>query len=651
MNRFVGGAILVFALASQLAGADRTAQLDQLYRAGRWFDLRDAVLEGPATAFYRGQVSLAFHDWPQAEKDLSAAFKAGSFEAGLGLLRLYELSGRRQDARSLLAAMDRMAKEPSPLYEQYRARLAAAGDAPDQQVAARGPSWLLYSETDRRLIVPLVVNGAPANYALDPAADSCAMSAAEAARLGLKPKNGVTVAADIWIGKFHLKHVTFLVTPENAAAGTLGLTVLLALETVRWTSGGVLEFGFPAQSRNIRLANVSLGAGLLYAPGLNPLRPAAAATLDLTAMKMKLEDPDPAGAPSGAGGVCTLPPEFMCLGGFHCFLRKDAGGRCLIDRAPIEPRLGNPVILPSLDEAACGLPEGMYCEKGAPCPAVCASRASSADSARDIVRRSLKNESPTLETPPPPDYTFTEEVETSRLDAHGTVRSTSTETHEVMTLYGLSLSRLTRQDGHELPAGKARAEQARIDKIIEKRKEQLAHEPPPDTPEGQALREERRRGLAARRLYCGDEFLKMFDSRLDGAETVTGRTAWVVELNPRANIKADPDSSCADLKMTANFHFKLWIDQADYRWARYEADNVLPITWGKVLFRLPAGSARLVVDQVRHDDGVWLPTRQQAHGIVRVLLAATISEEEVTTYTGYRKFAADSRILAAGDGK
>src|SRR5262249_46661779 len=106
-----------------------------------------------------------------------------------------------------------------------------------------------------------------------------------------------------------------------------------------------------------------------------------------------------------------------------------------------------------------------------------------------------------------------------------------------------------------------------------------------------------------------------------------------------------------DLKMTANFHFKLWIDQSDFRWARYEADNVLPVTWGKLLVRIPAGNAYLRVDQVRHEDGAWLPTRQQIRGIVKILVAATIREEEVTTYTGYRKFSANSTILPAGERK
>jgi hypothetical protein len=78
---------------------------------------------------------------------------------------------------------------------------------------------------------------------------------------------------------------------------------------------------------------------------------------------------------------------------------------------------------------------------------------------------------------------------------------------------------------------------------------------------------------------------------------------------------------------------------------------VLPVTWGKLLVRLPAGGARLVVDQVRHEDGAWLPTRQQVRGIVKILVAATIREEEVTTYTGYRKFSADSTILPVGHGK
>src|SRR5215472_5795369 len=101
---------LALALASP-AAAQVSTDLDALYQSNSWFEFRDAMLRAPEAApFYRGELALGFHDWPQAEKDLRTAMQSSAdpmrvVEAGMGLLRMYDITGRRRDGRELLAKL------------------------------------------------------------------------------------------------------------------------------------------------------------------------------------------------------------------------------------------------------------------------------------------------------------------------------------------------------------------------------------------------------------------------------------------------------------------------------------------------------------------------------------------------------------------
>jgi hypothetical protein len=256
--------------------------------------------------------------------------------------------------------------------------------------------------------------------------------------------------------------------------------------------------------------------------------------------------------------------------------------------------------------------------------------------AQGIVRRSLEHESLDLDPPTLPDYTYTVEDEEKKLNADGSVRSASSETREVMNLYGGHFERLIRRNGQELPAEKSRAEREKFDKAVEKLKR--------ETPERKAAREEAMKKARARKNLCNEEFLKMFDARVAGSEELNGRTSWIVEMNPRPN--PSPAAACGgDLKILAKFHIKLWIDQEEYRWARFAADNIAPVSFGKILIRMPAGGAYFLYEQIRHEDGVWLTSRDRLRGFAKVMLAAPYRMDETETYSGYRKYQAESRIV------
>ena len=69
------------------------------------------------------------------------------------------------------------------------------------------------------------------------------------------------MAQELTIGNFRLRNVPFLVQADKDSDddGIIGLPVMLALETVRWGSDGMMDIGFPAGGLNVREANLAFG--------------------------------------------------------------------------------------------------------------------------------------------------------------------------------------------------------------------------------------------------------------------------------------------------------------------------------------------------------------------------------------------------------
>jgi len=392
--------------------------------------------------------------------------------------------------------------------------------------------------------------------------------------------------------------------------------------------------------------------------GVDLLSQARSTTLDLRGMRLTLEG---AGAvpQRTAAAVCALPAGFSCAPGFACTVKNDPGQPCFIDRLPVETWPGNPLTADVPQNGnRCVLSAGVRCDDGLACSAVFESNQSChiareaaprplstsatlppavlpnpspQPDATEMVRRSLKYES--LDLTPAKDYVYIEDRVQRTLDSSGNVKDTSSETHEVMNLYDQAYSRLIRKNGKPLEPAKARAEQVRFDKAVARR----AHE----TPAARSKREEAQRKDAAESLACDDEFMRTFTFRQVGSESVNGRPAWVVELEPLKNTQP----RCPGMKVLAQFHFRLWIDREDYRWARLEGDNIAPVTWARLLLRMPTGAVHLIFEQTRHEDGAWLESRMEAKMSAKVLLLATVRMDVTWTYSNYRKFQADSRLV------
>jgi hypothetical protein len=251
--------------------------------------------------------------------------------------------------------------------------------------------------------------------------------------------------------------------------------------------------------------------------------------------------------------------------------------------------------------------------------------------AKDIVRKSIDLDQANWVRMK--DYTWIARETERSVDSGGKVKSEKSETWETVVLYGEPHRRLLERDGRPLPESDQRKEQAKLDKAVAKLEQETAAQRAHREAEYEKRREKDR------------EFLRdipdLFDFKLLADEKIDGHEVWVISATPRAGAQPKHGDAKPLLKIKA----KLWIDKAEYQWVRVEAETTATISFGLFIARLNPG-AKLLFEQTRVNDEVWLPKRELVGGAVRVGLVKKFGGEQEITWSGYRKFQVDSRVIA-----
>jgi hypothetical protein len=90
----------------------------------------------------------------------------------------------------------------------------------------------------------------------------------------------------------------------------------------------------------------------------------------------------------------------------------------------------------------------------------------------------------------------------------------------------------------------------------------------------------------------------------------------------------------------------LWIDKNDYNWAKIDVETLDTISFGGFLLRLAKGT-RLIVEQAHVNQEVWLLKGVTLRASARIALIKSVHEELILTFTDYKKFQVDSRVVSA----
>ncbi|MBK7930166.1 MAG: hypothetical protein IPJ98_22655 [Bryobacterales bacterium] len=227
------------------------------------------------------------------------------------------------------------------------------------------------------------------------------------------------------------------------------------------------------------------------------------------------------------------------------------------------------------------------------------------------------------------DYTYLRHQQMKKLDSRGNVTETETTDHEVTILYGEPYRKLIRKNGRDLSDSEARKEQRKMDDEIAKR----GRDQEKRRREADKEREETRKALA--------EVADAFDWKLDGQEAINGRPAWIIRANPRPSYK--PRSR--EAKVFAKMSGRLWVDQADSRMLKVDARVDDTISFGWFLFRIKPGF-RFTFELTRLDTNAWLPRHGWLKGEAKIGGLKTYRVEMDTSFSNYRRFQSDSRIVS-----
>ena len=236
------------------------------------------------------------------------------------------------------------------------------------------------------------------------------------------------------------------------------------------------------------------------------------------------------------------------------------------------------------------------------------------------------------------DYTYLDREVEHKLDGKGQIKSTEVKTYEILEIYGAQVQRLIQKDDKPLTAKDATKEEEKIQKIIDKRKNESEDDRRKREQKEVKEREDGRKFVR--------EVADAFDFKLVGTEGIGGREAWVVDGDPRPGFEPHMKES----KFLSKFHGRVWIDKGDLQMAKMDIEAIDTVSVGWVLARIHKGT-RVMLEQTRVNDEVWLPRHLTFKLDARVALFKGFNINGEQEYRDYKKFRTSSKIVGMGEAK
>lgn len=232
------------------------------------------------------------------------------------------------------------------------------------------------------------------------------------------------------------------------------------------------------------------------------------------------------------------------------------------------------------------------------------------------------------------DYIFKLRDEIRELDAAGRLKSVQSSLDEVLYIGGKRYFHPLEKDDKPIPAPEARREQAKLDRAAADASRLT-----------EAEREKRIDAAERERARNRAEFKDLpdaFEFHVLGETMVEGRPCWEISAAPR------PQYRGAFQGVFHSVEGKLWIDEKDFTWVRVEAEVLKPFSLGWMLARVAAGT-QVTYEMMRVNDEMWAPRKISLKASARLLLLRKVHVDQELTFSDYRKFQTDSRIVSSGD--
>ena len=257
-----------------------------------------------------------------------------------------------------------------------------------------------------------------------------------------------------------------------------------------------------------------------------------------------------------------------------------------------------------------------------------------AQDAREIVRRAVeldKNNGDNWRN-----FTYVQRQVDKQFESSGKVKSQADRTWDVTFQEGSPYRRLIARNGIPLTPQEQQAEDEKMQWNIAERRKESKEQRERRTAEWRKRLDRQREPL--------NEVPDAFDFQLVREEPIKGAEAWVIDGRPKPGYKPKSTAASVLQKMKTRF----WISKRDYHWIKLDANTLDTFTYGAFLLRIGKG-AHITMEQARVNGDVWLPTHIALAGSARILLVKGVRAQLDITYSDYKKFVVDSRVVSTGE--
>jgi hypothetical protein len=242
--------------------------------------------------------------------------------------------------------------------------------------------------------------------------------------------------------------------------------------------------------------------------------------------------------------------------------------------------------------------------------ALAVSSAAPAQDAAEIIRKAVDQYSRNEETLK--NYTYKALTVVRDLDGEGRVKSTHRTLAEILYVNGRRLTRTLAIDDKPLP-------------------------------ESEQKRGQREENIRQRASNNPMKYVPLaYDLKIVGQPELNGRPSWQIRATPRKDYKGPHANVFRNVEGT------LWVDKQDGAWVRFEADTSDTISFGWFVARIGKGT-RIDVERMRVNDEVWAPRTLTLKGSARIALVKSMNEEQESTYSDYKKYRTDGRIVESSE--
>jgi hypothetical protein len=256
------------------------------------------------------------------------------------------------------------------------------------------------------------------------------------------------------------------------------------------------------------------------------------------------------------------------------------------------------------------------------------------DQIRDLIRRTAQNDMENDKRQR--DYTYIQREEQHRLDGKGEVKSTETKTSEILEIYGEQVERLIAKDDKPLSEKDAAKEEEKIQKLIDKRKNESENDREKRGEKEEKDREQDRQFVR--------EVADAYNFTFVGIDSLSGRDTYVIDGEPRPGY----EPHLKEAKILPKFRFRAWIDKDESQWKKLDIQCIDTVSFGLFLARIHKGS-RIIIEQTRINNEVWLPQHINVKVDVRVALLKDFNVNDDITFRDYKKFRTDTKIIPVGE--